>query len=101
MANRRQSLINLTLLPGALASGLLLVVALLAFGALWFFAPEISLKEIVEDDYLWHVIGFTFWQALLSAIFSIIPAIFLARALYRRRFWGRTLFLRLCAMTLV
>lgn len=77
MANRRQSLINLTLLPGALASGLLLVVALLAFGALWFFAPEISLKEIVEDDYLWHVIGFTFWQALLSAIFPLFPLFFL------------------------
>ncbi|HGF6560638.1 TPA: thiamine/thiamine pyrophosphate ABC transporter permease ThiP [Providencia alcalifaciens] len=101
MANRRQSLINLTLLPGAIASGLLIVVALLAFGALWFFAPEVSLREIIDDDYLWHVIGFTFWQALLSAIFSIIPAIFLARALYRRRFWGRMLLLRLCAMTLV
>lgn len=101
MANRRQSLINLSLLPGALASGLLIIVALVSFGALWLFAPEISLDEIISDSYLWHVIGFTFWQAFLSAIFSVIPAIFLARAFYRRRFVGRTLFLRLCAMTLV
>lgn len=101
MANRRQSLINLSLLPGALASGLLVAIALLSFGALWFFAPEISIDDIISDSYLWHVISFTFWQAFLSAVFSVLPAIFLARALYRRRFWGRTLFLRLCAMTLV
>lgn len=101
MANSRQSLINLSLLPGVLASGLLITIALLSFGALWFFAPEIAINDIISDSYLWHVIGFTFWQAFLSAIFSVLPAIFLARALYRRRFWGRTLFIRLCAMTLV
>ncbi len=101
MASRRQSLMNRSLLPGALASGLLITVALLSLGALWFFAPEVSINEIISDSYLWHVIGFTFWQAFLSAVLSVIPAIFLARALYRRRFVGRTLFLRLCAMTLV
>ncbi len=101
MAIRRQSLINLSLIPGALASGLLVSVALLAFGALWLFSPETSWSEIFSDRYLWHVIGFTFWQAFLSALFSVLPAILLARALYRRRFPGRTLFLRLCAMTLV
>ncbi|WP_369308534.1 thiamine/thiamine pyrophosphate ABC transporter permease ThiP [Providencia rettgeri] len=101
MAIRRQSLINLSLLPGAIASGLLITIALLCFGALWFFAPEIAIDDIIRDSYLWHVIGFTFWQAFLSAVFSVLPAIFLARALYRRRFWGRTLFIRLCAMTLV
>lgn len=101
MAKCRQSLINATLLPGALSSGLLITVALLAFGSLWFFSPEISVNEIISDSYLWHVIGFTFWQAFLSALFSVLPAILLARALYRRRFFGRTLFLRLCAMTLV
>ncbi|HCH7936706.1 MULTISPECIES: thiamine/thiamine pyrophosphate ABC transporter permease ThiP [Providencia] len=101
MASRRQSLMNQSLLPGALASGLLITVALLSLGALWFFAPEVSINEIISDSYLWHVIGFTFWQAFLSAVLSVTPAIFLARALYRRRFVGRTLFLRLCAMTLV
>lgn len=92
---------NWTLLPGALASGLLVIVALLAFGSLWLFSPEVSISELVSDHYLWHVIGFTFWQAFLSALFSIIPAIVLARALYRRRFPGRKLLLQLCAMTLV
>ena len=41
------------------------------------------------------------WQALLSALISVLPAVLLARALYRRRFPGRQLLLRLCAMTLV
>lgn len=101
MAKRCQPLIAGWLLPGAIASGLLLLVALLAFGALWFNAPERNWSLLAEDSYLWHVVRFTFWQAFLSALFSVIPAIFLSRALYRRHFPGRTLFLRLCAMTLV
>ncbi|SUC02625.1 thiamine transporter membrane protein [Proteus penneri] len=40
-------------------------------------------------------------KPFLSALFSILPAIWLAKALYRRQFKGRTLFLRLCAMSLV
>ena len=54
------------------------------------------------DSYLWHVVRFTFWQSIfIRAYFSILPAIWLAKALYRRQFVGRTLFLRLCAMSLV
>ncbi|CDM91568.1 thiamine/thiamine pyrophosphate ABC transporter permease ThiP [Xenorhabdus bovienii] len=101
MAKRRKPLIAGWLLPGVIASGLLLVVALSAFGALWFNAPESHWQGFLDDSYLWHVIRFTFWQAFLSAVLSVTPAIFLARALYRRRFPGRALFLRLCAMTLV
>lgn len=89
------------LIPGLLASGLLLIVALLSFGALWFNAPTGELTTLFADDYLWHVVRFTFWQAFLSALLSILPAILLAKALYRRQFVGRTLFLRLCAMSLV
>ncbi len=47
------------------------------------------------------MIRFSFWQASLSALLSVLPAIFLARALYRRRFPGRLALLRLCAMTLI
>ena len=94
-------MINRQLIPGLIASTILVTVALLAFGALWCFSPSISLTEILGDRYLWHIIGFTFYQALLSALLSVGPAILLARALYRRRFVGRTLLLRLSAMTLV
>lgn len=86
MAKRSQPLIAAYLIPGALASGLLLVVAVSAFGALWFNTPDTDWQQIWDDSYLWHVVRFTFWQAFLSALFSVIPAVFLARALWRRRF---------------
>lgn len=101
MANRRQPLIPHWLWPGLLASGLILTIATLAVSSLWRHAPESDWRGLWQDSYLWHVVRFTFWQALLSALVSVLPAILLARALYRRRFPGRQLLLRLCAMTLV
>ncbi|VTN13986.1 thiamine transporter membrane protein [Raoultella terrigena] len=101
MATRRQPLTIGWLLPGLTAATVLVVVALAAFLALWSSAPEAAWMTIVGDSYLWHVVRFSFWQAFLSALLSVVPAIFLARALYRRRFPGRTLLLRLCAMTLI
>ncbi|WP_413481129.1 thiamine/thiamine pyrophosphate ABC transporter permease ThiP [Serratia proteamaculans] len=101
MANRRQPLIPRWLWPGLLAAGLILTIAALAMGSLWRHAPESDWQGLWQDSYLWHVVRFTFWQALLSALISVLPAILLARALYRRRFPGRQLLLRLCAMTLV
>lgn len=101
MANRRQPLIPHWLWPGLLAAGLILAVAALAMSSLWRHAPESDWRGLWQDSYLWHVVRFTFWQALLSALISVLPAIALARALYRRRFPGRLLLLRLCAMTLV
>ncbi|WP_437610399.1 thiamine/thiamine pyrophosphate ABC transporter permease ThiP [Erwinia sp. V71] len=101
MATRRQPLIAGWMIPGGLAALLLVAVALLAFAALWFNAPDTDWRAFWQDSYLWHILGFSFWQALLSALLSVIPAIPLARALYRRRFPGRDALLRLCAMTLV
>ena len=101
MATRRQPLIPGWLVPGLLAAILMVVVSLGAFLALWFNAPESDLLALWHDSYLWHVIRFSFWQAFLSALLSTLPAIFLARALYRRRFPGRLALLRLCAMTLI
>ena len=101
MATRRQPLIPGWLIPGLIAAILMVVVSLGAFLALWFNAPESDLVALWHDSYLWHVVRFSFWQAFLSALFSVVPAIFLARALYRRRFPGRQILLRLCAMTLI
>ncbi|HBU95545.1 MAG TPA: thiamine/thiamine pyrophosphate ABC transporter permease ThiP, partial [Leclercia adecarboxylata] len=101
MATRRQPLIAGWLLPGLIAAILMVAVALGAFLALWFNAPATDVTALLHDSYLWHVIRFSFWQAFLSALLSVVPAIFLARALYRRRFPGRQALLRLCAMTLI
>ena len=101
MATRRQPLIPGWLWPGLAASLLMVAVALAAFAALWLNAPQTDARALLQDSYLWHVVRFSFWQAFLSALLSVLPAIFLARALYRRRFPGRLALLRLCAMTLI
>lgn len=76
MAIRRQPLIPAWLWPGLLAALLIVGVALLAFTAIWRHAPDTDWQSIWHDSYLWHVIRFTFWQAFLSALLSVIPAIF-------------------------
>ncbi|XTZ37728.1 thiamine/thiamine pyrophosphate ABC transporter permease ThiP [Salmonella enterica] len=101
MASRRQPLIAPWLLPGLTAVTIMVAVALASFFALWQNAPATHFSALLQDSYLWHVVRFSFWQAFLSALLSVIPAIFLARALYRRRFRGRIALLRLCAMTLI
>lgn len=101
MATRRQPLIPGWLFPGAIAASFVVAVALAAFLALWYSAPETDIRGLLADSYLWHVLRFSLWQAFLSALLSVAPAIFLARSLYRRRFPGRMALLRLCAMTLV
>ena len=101
MAARGQPIIPGWLWPGASAAAFLTAVALTAIGALWFNAPTHHWRAVLGDAYLLHVLRFTFWQAFLSALLSVLPAIFLARALYRRRFPGRRLLLRFCAMSLV
>ncbi|WP_019172042.1 thiamine/thiamine pyrophosphate ABC transporter permease [Pseudaminobacter salicylatoxidans] len=53
------------------------------------------------DGYLFRVARFTLWQALLSTSLSVIPALFVARALSRHpSFRGRGLILRLFAVPL-
>jgi thiamine transport system permease protein len=53
------------------------------------------------DPYLFRVVRFTLWQALLSTALSVVPAIFVARALSRHpSFPGRALILRLFAVPL-
>ncbi|WP_353644117.1 thiamine/thiamine pyrophosphate ABC transporter permease [Mesorhizobium sp. WSM2239] len=64
-------------------------------------AREISGPLSAFDSYLFRVMRFTLWQALLSTALSVVPAIFVARALSRHpSFPGRSLILRLFAVPL-
>ncbi|MEN3261117.1 thiamine/thiamine pyrophosphate ABC transporter permease ThiP [Sodalis endosymbiont of Spalangia cameroni] len=87
--------------PGVAAASVIAIIAIAAFSALWRHAPAHPWRPLLADSYLWHVVSFTFIQALLSALCATLPAVALARALYRRRFPGRALLLRFCGMTLV
>ncbi|MFP3029323.1 MAG: thiamine/thiamine pyrophosphate ABC transporter permease ThiP [Arsenophonus sp.] len=101
MAKCRQPPIGNSLWPDLVVSTLLISIAVLTFSTLYLHAPQISWQEFIDDGYLWHIIGFTFWQALLSTLLSVIPGIFIAKALFRRYSTCRILFLRLCSITLV
>lgn len=101
MAKRAEPLIPGWLVPGLAAGTLMVLVALAAFSAVAFTAPTFTLTSLLADPWLWHVVRFSFYQALLSTLGSVAPAILLARALFRRRFPGRLLLIRLCAMSLV
>ena len=53
------------------------------------------------DSYLFRITRFTLWQAALSTLLSVVPAIFVARALSRHpHFAGRRLILRFFALPL-
>ncbi len=101
MANRSKSLIPSWGWPGLIASGLIVITAGLTLGSLLQHTSESDWRNICKDNYLFHIVFFTFWQALLSSMISVLPAILLARALYRSHFPGKQWVLRLCAMTLV
>jgi thiamine transport system permease protein len=55
---------------------------------------------VLPGAYAWRVLRFTLLQATLSTLLSVLPSIFIARALARQRFWGRSLLLALLAVPL-
>ena len=73
MATRRQPLIPGWLIPGVSAATLVVAVALAAFLALWWNAPQGNWVAVWQDSYLWHVVRFSFWQAFLSGALSVVP----------------------------
>jgi thiamine transport system permease protein len=64
-------------------------------------ARDLSGAVAAFDPYLLRVARFTLWQAGLSTLLSVVPALFVARALSRHpRFFGRALILQLFAVPL-
>ncbi|MEZ8095175.1 thiamine/thiamine pyrophosphate ABC transporter permease ThiP [Photobacterium swingsii] len=90
-----------SLLPGITAAGCITALMVFAISALLGHADELSPQTLWHDPYLRHVTGFSFYQAFLSTLLSVVPAIPVAYALSRRQFIGRALLLRVFAMTLV
>lgn len=81
------------------AIGLLIGGAFAGLGVEAWRNPEVAYAAF--DSYLLRVARFTLWQALLSMLLSVGPAILVARALARHpEFPGRGLILRLFAVPL-
>lgn len=73
--------------------------ALLALGVAALQSPKVI--STAFDSYFLRIAGFTLWQATLSTLLSILPAILVARALHRHPvFIGRSLIIRLMALPL-
>lgn len=72
-------------LPGISAAIIIVALILSALGAV----VSRATGDFALNPSDWAAVRFTIWQSLLSAIFSCALAIPVARALARRRFWGR------------
>ncbi|RUZ81952.1 thiamine/thiamine pyrophosphate ABC transporter permease ThiP, partial [Mesorhizobium sp. M7A.F.Ca.US.003.02.2.1] len=84
----------------ALAAIALLIGGAFA-GLLFEGAHDFSGAWAAFDPYLLRVIRFTLWQAVLSTLLSVIPGLFVARALSRHpRFFGRAFILQIFAVPL-
>jgi thiamine transport system permease protein len=78
---------------------LLVAGALLALGLAALQSPASLVAAF--DSYFFRIAGFTIWQAALSTVLSLLPALVVARALYRHPvFFGRSIVLRLMALPL-
>ena len=82
MARRPVSVIDLCGLGAAI------FIIALSFGSVVALLTRAS-GQFTLQPYDLDVVVFTLWQAALSAGLSVFFAVFLARALMRRRFWGR------------
>ncbi len=90
------------LVPGALTFLLLGLVIGGAFAGLLRAAGTVEYGAFLQSPYTRRVVTFTVWQALLSTLLSVGPAVLVARALARRSaFPGRALLLRLFGLPLV
>lgn len=88
-------------LPGVAAFIVILIVVGGALASLLFSARGDGANLIWQDPYIHRVTLFTLLQAGLSTLLSATFAIPVARALYRRRFCGRQVLLRLFGLCLV
>lgn len=87
--------------PAWLGVSLYLVIAAAALVALLEYASPSSWGRYLADPYTWRVVRFSFTQASLSALLSILLAIPMASCLFHRRFVGRQTLLSLFAISMV
>jgi len=93
--------INRVQLPGLVLAISIFIFVLMAIATLLKYSPSLDLTVIWSDTYYRHITQFSFYQALLSTLLSVLLAIPISHALFRREFFGKKLLLKLFATTLV
>ena len=92
---------NINRLTSAAAYLGTLSLTVLAFWGLIGYEETRFTPELLQDSYLHSILNFTLYQALISALGSLLLAIPIARALHRLRPAGRHQFLRLSLLAFV
>lgn len=95
------TLIKKVQIPGIILSISIFIFVLMAVSALLMHSSDLDFESIWADPYYRHITQFSFYQAGLSTLLSVLLAIPISHALFRRDFWGKTLLLKLFATTLV
>lgn len=88
------------LIPGILISAIIIFLFFLFFTYLFKTNNLIYFYSLTNIE-LFKIINFSFFQAILSTLFSIIPSIFIAISLYRRSFWVNIFIINICNLTLI
>ena len=57
--------------------------------------------EILNDSYIRHILVFSFYQALLSAVLSVGLGLLAAHALFYQSFFGKSWLLKWFSLTMV
>lgn len=79
-----------------------LVPVVVALGTLLWHSQTLMFSNLLTDVYIWQVVWFSWLQASVSTLLSLMLAIPIARALARRQhFFGRRLLLRCFSLALV
>ncbi len=95
------SLSQWRLLPAFCLILVFTLIGAASLAALLFYGEADRWGSYLSSTYLWRVVRFSLWQALLSSVLSIGFAIPIASALMRRQFFGRDTLFQLFAVSMV
>lgn len=87
--------------PALLGVGFFLLMGAASLAALLRYRELSSWYGYLQQPYLWRVVRFSLWQALLSSGISLLIAIPVASCLIHRRFYGRAALLQLFSVSMV
>lgn len=89
------------LAPVLMGVGIFLLVGAASLAALLRYSDLPSWLGYLQQPYLWRVVRFSLWQALLSSGISLLIAIPVASCLIHRSFYGRSALLQLFSISMV
>ncbi|WP_191600725.1 thiamine/thiamine pyrophosphate ABC transporter permease [Marinomonas algicola] len=89
------------LLPALLGVGFFLLIGAASLVALLRYSELNSWFGYIQQPYLWRLVRFSLWQALLSSGISLLIAIPVASCLVHRQFYGKAVLLQLFSVSMV